>query len=99
MFWIFSLTIHYRPLHLSFGFNLESNFASLLVFTKVYEVIAWVLGVVQTALTRKFEYQADQFAADEFRRPLATALVKIHMENLSNLNPDGLYSFLKFSHP
>ena len=45
MFWIFSLTIHYRPLHLSFGFNLESNFASLLVFTKVYEVIAWVLGV------------------------------------------------------
>ena len=21
------------------------------------------------------------------------------MENLSNLNPDGLYSFLKFSHP
>lgn len=64
MFWIFSWTIHYRPLHLSFGFNQESNFASLLVFTKVYEVIAWVTGVVQTALTRKFEYQADQFAAD-----------------------------------
>lgn len=30
---------------------------------------------------------------------LCKGLIKIHVKNASNLNPDPLYSIMKFSHP
>jgi len=52
-------------------------------------------------ITRSFERQADGFAAVDLKRgdTLITGLIKIHIENLSNLIVDPLYSAWNYSHP
>jgi STE24 endopeptidase len=56
------------------------------------------------AYQRRAEYTADQFSKDRFeeKKPgysLAQGLIKIHVKNASNLNPDSVYSLYHFSHP
>lgn len=99
MFLVFSLTINNHQILASFGFNQESNFVSFVIFLKLYEVISWVTSLLQNLLSRRFEYQADAFAADEYREALARGLVKIHVANASNLVPDPFYAGMHFSHP
>ena len=52
-------------------------------------------------VTRRLEAQADEFAARHLKRgeTLITGLIKIHVENLSNLIVDPLYSAWNYSHP
>lgn len=52
------------------------------------------------AIVRKNEFQADKFAYDHgYSGEMIKALVKIHKENKSNLNPDWLYSMFNHTHP
>jgi STE24 endopeptidase len=51
-------------------------------------------------LSRKNEYQADKFAALNFKsEALASALKKLSVKNLSNLTPHKTYVFFNYSHP
>ena len=51
-------------------------------------------------LTRRFEYQADKFAADLNKSDeLMSALTKLHKDNLSFPIADRLYSMFHHSHP
>jgi STE24 endopeptidase len=52
-------------------------------------------------LSRKFEYDADRFAAQTIPDPLAmtSALKKLSADNLSNLTPHPFFVFLHYSHP
>lgn len=52
-------------------------------------------------ISRKFEYQADAFAAQSVGSgaPLINALKKLSEKNLANLNPHPLYSAFHYSHP
>lgn len=52
-------------------------------------------------LSRRHEWEADRFAADLTARPqdMASALVKMSAENLSNLFPHPLYAGFYYSHP
>ena len=53
-----------------------------------------------TLLVRHNEFQADEYATDLGYAPeLSRALVKLGIENLSNPNPDRLYSWYHYSHP
>ncbi len=51
--------------------------------------------------SRRHEWEADRFAADLTGNPqdLASALVKLSAENLSNLFPHPLYAWFYYSHP
>jgi STE24 endopeptidase len=51
--------------------------------------------------SRRFEYQADAFAARVMREThsLIGALRKLNEKNLSNLTPHPLYSGFYYSHP
>jgi STE24 endopeptidase len=99
LFWLFSFTINNHGILASFGFRQESNFVSFLIFLKLYDSFAWATNLFTNMISRHYEYQADQFAADEFRTALATGLIKVHVENAANLVPDPLFSALTFSHP
>jgi|LauGreDrversion4_2_1035121.scaffolds.fasta_scaffold365980_1 STE24 endopeptidase len=99
MFVVFSYTINNHEILASFGFNQESNFISFLIFLKLYELISWVTSLISVNLSRHFEYQADFFASDEYREALGRGLIKIHVKNASNLNPDSFFAALYFSHP
>jgi STE24 endopeptidase len=52
-------------------------------------------------LSRRDEREADWFASDLTGRPqaMASALVKLSRENLSNLHPHPLYAKFYYSHP
>jgi STE24 endopeptidase len=51
--------------------------------------------------SRRYEYQADAFAAQVMAEPgsLIGALCKLNEKNLSNLTPHSLYSGFYYSHP
>ena len=51
-------------------------------------------------LSRKFEYQADNYAKEKFNyKHLISALKKLSKNSLSNLTPYKWYVFVHYSHP
>lgn len=71
-------------------------------------VLGWLMALVGFFLkpigswwSRRHERQADQFAIDLVGsgEPLASGLVKLAKENLSNLFPHPLYAAIYYSHP
>ena len=51
-------------------------------------------------MSRKFEYQADNYAKDTYAgEPLITSLKKLSKNSLSNLTPHPAYVFMHYSHP
>ncbi len=59
-----------------------------------------LFGFLTSALSRAFEYQADAFAHRlGYSLSLQKALTKLHLENLSALVVDPLYSAYRYSHP
>ena len=67
MFYIFSLVINNVTILKSFGFTEKSNFVSLVIFMKFYEVLIFITGKLQTAYIRQMEFKADAFAVNEFQ--------------------------------
>lgn len=79
----------------------EPNFhIGVLVFGVLFSPVSTVTGLLSNHLSRKFEYQADAFAADAgYARELADALIGLSEKNLSNLTPHPAYAFVHYSHP
>ena len=100
MFYLFSLVLNNQDLLYSFGFTENSNFVSLMIFIKIYDLLAFVLRVLTFGYIRKLEFQADEFAAKKgYKNELCSSLLKIHTHNASNLCPDPLYAMFNFNHP
>ena len=79
----------------------EPNFhIGLVAFGILYSPVSFVLGIFMNILSRKNEYQADAFAAENYNpESLASALKKLSVKNLSNLTPHPKYVFFHYSHP
>lgn len=74
--------------------------ASLLVFGLLLSPINHILNIVGNLISRKNEYAADRYAIEKTQSDdLANALIKLSVENLSNLTPHPLYVFMHYSHP
>lgn len=97
---IFSLLINNENLSQALGVE-EPNFhIGLVAFGVLYTPVSFVLGIFMNLLSRKNEYQADAFAAQNFNpESLASALKKLSVKNLSNLTPHPKYVFFHYSHP
>jgi STE24 endopeptidase len=78
-----------------------SFYARTLILGFVGSLVAFPLTPLFTYISRRYESDADRFASDLTRRPeeLASALVKLSSENLSNLHPHPLYAKFYYSHP
>ena len=58
------------------------------------------VGLFVNALSRKFEYAADRFAAENgYADALVSGLKKLHKNSLSCLNPHPWIVKLAYSHP
>ncbi len=79
----------------------KSNFhISVLVFGILYSPVSTITGLLFNFLSRRFEFQADAFAADlGYKEELSQALIKLSEKNLSNLTPHPVYVFAHYSHP
>jgi STE24 endopeptidase len=85
----------------SFGFEPGSIVPALLLFGLLSGVVTFWLSPVAHWWSRRYEYQADAFAAEVMADPgpLIGALRKLNEKNLSNLTPHPLYSGFYYSHP
>lgn len=73
---------------------------ALLLFMLAAPVFALFLQPLFSKLSRKHEFEADDFAAEQTApRFLISALVKLYRDNASTLTPDPLYSAFHDSHP
>ncbi|MGC9353953.1 MAG: M48 family metallopeptidase [Mariniphaga sp.] len=97
---IFSLLIDNQHLSKALGVEKPNFHIGLVAFGILYSPVSFVLGIFMNQLSRKNEYQADAFAAQNFKpEALASALKKLSQKNLSNLTPHPLYVFFNYSHP
>lgn len=98
--WLLSLFINEPLLSQALGVETPSFHIGLVAFSFLYTPISVITGLFTNFLSRKFEYQADNFAKDTFSAsPLISALKKLSKKSLSNLTPHPLYVFVHYSHP
>jgi STE24 endopeptidase len=75
--------------------------AKMVVLGFVSTLVLFPLGPFSAWRSRCHEWEADRYAADLTGKPedLASALVKMSAENLSNLFPHPFYALFYYSHP
>jgi STE24 endopeptidase len=94
--WLMNQAWFYQAL----GVNNQHNALALLLFMLVIPVFSQFLQPVMAMLSRRHEFEADDFAVEQTgAEPMICALVKLYSENASTLTPDPLYSAFHDSHP
>lgn len=98
--WLLSLFIGNPALSRALGVEEPSFHIGLIAFGILYSPISEITGIIMNYLSRKFEYQADNFAKYTFNgNALISSLKKLSKNNLSNLTPHKTYVFVHYSHP
>lgn len=98
--WLLSLFVGSPLLSEALGVSVPSFHVGLIAFGILYSPISEVTGLLMNYLSRKFEYQADNYAKDTYSaQPLISALKKLSKNNLSNLTPHPAYVVAHYSHP
>lgn len=73
---------------------------ALVLFFLVVPVFTFWIGPLFSLLSRKNEYEADAFAAEQSKPEyLVQALIKLYNDNAATLTPDPVYSAYYSSHP
>ena len=97
---VLSLFVNHPELSLAIGVAQPSFHAALLSFALLYSPISELTGLVMNYFSRRFEFQADNFARETFAAdPLISSLKKLSRNHLSNLTPHPAYVFVHYSHP
>jgi STE24 endopeptidase len=83
-----------------FGFRHGGNALGLIAASLVLGIVTPALGPVSNWISRRQEFQADDFArrmvgAD----PMVSALTKLARDNAGTLTPDPLYAVVNYGHP
>jgi len=98
--WLLSLFIASPLLSEALNVSQPSFHIGLIAFGVLYTPFSEVTGLLMNYLSRKFEYQADNYAKNTFSAPpLISALKKLSKNSLSNLTPHPAYVFMHYSHP
>jgi len=98
--YILSLLIGNPMLSEALGVTTPSFHIGLIAFGILYSPLSEITGLLMNWFSRKFEYQADNFAKTTYKsEPLITSLKKLSKNSLSNLTPHPAYVFMHYSHP
>jgi STE24 endopeptidase len=100
MLFILSRFLGNPYLSAALGSNQPSFHMGIIAFGILYTPLSMILGLALNAFSRKHEFQADHFAATRYHpNSLRDALIRLSVNNLSNLRPHPLYVFFYYSHP
>jgi len=100
LLFLLNLALANPTLSAALGTENMSFHIGILAFSLLYAPISMLTGIFMNMYSRKNEYEADAYARKTYDgKPLATALKKLSVENLSNLTPHPLYVFMHYSHP
>lgn len=91
----------WRAFYRAFGFSSAWAPAGLFLLAQVAGTFTFWLKPIFNALLRRFEYEADAYAAVITGSPewLKQALLRLAEKNLTNLWPHPAYSLYHYSHP
>jgi len=100
---LFILSIFLKNEYLFEAFRMEhiSVYASLVFFGFLYAPVSEIIGILSNIISRKYEYQADNYAVRTIGKSNAfiSAMKKLSVDNLTNLTPHPLKVFIEYSHP
>ncbi|WP_088322908.1 M48 family metallopeptidase [Polaribacter tangerinus] len=98
--YLLSLCIQSSLLSNALGISVPSFHIGLIAFGILYLPISEFTNLCMNYMSRKFEYQADNFAKETYSAaPLISALKKLSKNSLSNLTPHSWYVSMYYSHP
>lgn len=84
----------------AFGFSDINYYFAFTALTMISWPVSKIFDLISNSISRKFEYQADAFAAKEgYADGLISALKKLCGDALTNLNPHPFIVKLEHSHP
>lgn len=108
-FWMLAQLMNFPPFLDAFGFAKGSLAPAFLLFGLLIGSVSFWITPLSSAWSRKFEYEADAFAAQTIdsenassrsgSATLISALRKLAEKNLSNFTPHPFYSWFYYSHP
>ncbi len=100
MLFLFSLLIESKELAQALGADKASFHIGIIGFGLLFTPLSFLLGIITNFISRKFEYQADNFAKKHSNpKALISGLKKLTKKSLSNLTPHNWYVFVHYSHP
>jgi len=100
LFFVFGLILQSDALAQALGGTKASFHLNALAFSILYSPISLILDIATNILSRRFEYQADEYANSHgYGSQLVSGLKKLSATSLSNLMPHPLYVFFHYSHP
>ena len=98
--YVFSLFVGNKALSEALSVSTPSFHIGLITFGILYSPISEITGILMNYISRKFEYQADNFAKEKFEgEALVSSLKKLSRNSLSNLTPHKATIFVHYSHP
>lgn len=99
-FTIILFTSTYDNLSMLFGFESANIAFGIILFFIIMEPISIIDRIIFNYISRRFEYQADHYAATNYNKEsMIEALKILCRENFANLTPHPLYVKFNYSHP
>ena len=100
MLYILSLFVYQPVFSEALGISNHSFHIGLIAFSILYNPISEIFSLIFNLFSRKFEYQADEYAKKTFDgKYLIEALKTLSKDSLSNLTPHPKYVWWHYSHP
>ena len=101
MLFIFNIFMNDVELFSVFSVKEISIYCGLVFFSMLYAPVSIVTSIFTTALSRKNEFEADEYALETTKKPkpLISMLKGLSASNLAHLTPHPLMVFLSYSHP
>lgn len=100
MLFLLSKMIFNSEVSWAMGGDITTLHLNMLAFAILYTPVSRILGLFSNALSRKNEFEADEYAVTTYAgQPLIDGLKKLSSDHLSNLTPHPAYVFVHYSHP
>ena len=101
MLFLFNFIINEVALYKVFGVSEPSIYTGLVFFGLLFAPINMILSLISLSISRKNEFEADQYALDTTNNPqaLISMLKGLASDNLSHLTPHPFTVFLQYTHP
>ncbi|MAU58309.1 MAG: peptidase M48 [Flavobacteriaceae bacterium] len=100
MSYLFEVCMSYINIAEALGSSQMNFHVGVIAFSFVFSPIGLIIGIFLNILSRKNEFEADDYAKTTYDgNALQLALKKLSVDTLSNLYPHPLYVFVHYSHP
>ena len=100
MLYILSIFISMPIFSESLGIEIQSFHIGLICFSILFTPFSEIISLIFNLFSRKFEYEADEFAKKTYKgKYLIEALKILSKDSLSNLTPHPKYVWWHYSHP